>query len=294
MQYELNTLGDLLQKAEQFLERKGVQKPRLEAQIIFAASLNLERIQLYTQDDRPLTESEILDLRKLLVRKGDGEPTAYLTGGKEFYGRKFTVNTHTLIPRPETEELCDLVLSNRQHYAENLKILDLATGTGCIGITTALELQKKGHSIEHLYLLDISEFALEVASLNATLLEQANIPYELQQSDWFSSFTVPAPNSIDLIISNPPYVFTNEYEKLDATVKNFEPEIALHAANLDEIITKIANGAKKYLKPEGFLYIETNPAAAAAGLRILNESGFKQTTSHTDLAGREHFISGRN
>lgn len=290
----METIASLLKKAEQFLARKKIEKPRLEAQIIFSKALGLSRIGLYTQDTRPVNKAETNELRNLLVRKADGEPTAYITGSKEFYSREFLVNCHTLIPRPETEELCDLILSAKREGHPGVSILDVATGSGVIGITLALEMKKRGVSVQELVLTDISELALQVAEKNARRhLTENGISYKIIQSDWFNDIPLSMENSFSMIASNPPYILPNEYDTLPKSVKEYEPQIALLASDFTEISKTLATGAHRFLGAGGCFYLEINPGLSDTVVSQCKSANFLEIKKHLDLAKREHFISMR-
>ena len=153
----------ILQKAGEFLHEKGSPSPRLDAEVLLADVLGMQRIELYANYDRPLVKKELDAYRQVIARRGKLEPVAYITGKKEFYSREFSVNSQVLIPRPDTELLVEKVLGYLESFTiPNPDILDLCTGSGAIGITLALEVE--GASVTA---TDISPGALSVARENA-------------------------------------------------------------------------------------------------------------------------------
>ncbi len=278
----VNTLGDLLKKSEDFLRRKGIEKPRAEAQILFAHALKLQRYQLITEDAKPLTESEVATLRELIKQKSLGTPTAYLTGTKNFFGRDFAVSQYTLIPRPETEELVSWILS-KYSKDEALSILDLGTGTGCIGITLGLELVNS-----QITLSDISEGALETARENAETSLGNRVEYIV--SDLFEG--IPSSKKFSLIVSNPPYIPAEEYSVLSASVKEHEPKTALLIPE-PAFFEKLFSGTKKYLSETGNFFLETNPSLIESQIALLKKIGFAEVEMRRDYSDRQHFLRAR-
>lgn len=161
------------------------------------------------------------------VAQTTDKPVEYITGHAEFYHRDFLVNQHTLIPRIETEEIIELVLKNSTNLTNErtLNICDVGTGSGCLGITTAIELNNIGFNDINLYLSDISEEALKVANLNASRLLPKNIKLFVINSNLFGSY--PKDLKIDILLANLPYIPSNRISKLDNSVKDFEPISAL-------------------------------------------------------------------
>lgn len=274
----MTPLKDYLQKAEQFLRKKEIEKPRLEAQILFSHVLNMPRIMLYTRDEQPLEPTEVDQLRELLVRKGNGEPTAYITGEKEFFSRNFIVNNSVLIPRPETEELVELIKSTKTEYD---KVLDLGCGSGCLGITLVLE-----NIAKHICLADLSPEALETTQRNAEILLDAE-QYSISQSDLGSNLL---DSQFDLIVTNPPYVTSTEYNELHESVKNFEPRLALEVADPEAFFCRLFKNSLLLLSGPGALYMESSPTLIAAQKKWALEIGFKSVNIVKDLSGKERFL----
>lgn len=276
------TLIDTLRKGEDFLARKGVPSPRLEAQLIFAHVLRLTRIELFTQPDRPLITDELAALREALVLKGQGTPTAHILGSRDFYGRPFRVNRDVLIPRPETEELVERLLARHKKLQH---IVDLGAGSGCIGITLALEA-----AADYLTLVDVSAAALAIAAVNAAdLLAETQTRYTLLEAD-FTKGDLPISEAVDLVVSNPPYVLPEEFTGLDIAVKEFEPRLALIADDFAGLHRALAATAYALLRPGGVFALETHPGMVDHVCDWLRGQGFVSVEVCNDLAARPHFI----
>lgn len=277
-----NRLIDILRKAEDFLAKKGIPSARLEAQLIFAHFLDLKRIELFTQPDRPLIARELETLRTALVQKSQGVPTAQILGSKDFYGRTFKVTADVLIPRPETEELVEQVLKEQPRPKH---IADAGTGTGCIGITLAIETQAPA-----LTLMDISAAALRIAEENVrALLDESVTVITAIEAD-FMTAGLRLKEPADLFISNPPYVLSQEYADLDRTVRDYEPRLALVADDFEHLQKRLITCVMENLTPNGLFALETHPAKTSEVAQWAREAGFTRVEIRNDLAARPHFI----
>jgi release factor glutamine methyltransferase len=276
-----NLLIDILTKAEKYLAEKVIPSPRLEAQLIFAHILGLRRIDLFTQPDRPLEAAELEKLRAALKEKAVGVPTAHILGTRDFYGRPFVVTPDTLIPRPETEELVEQILAAVKTARH---VVDLGTGTGCIGITIAAETE-----VQSLTLVDLSAAALRVARQNAaSLLKNSVTMTNFLEADFTAS--MPQLGEIDLIVSNPPYVLAEEYENLDVSVRKFEPRMALVPDDFQTLHKNLLAASFSTLADAGLLAIETHPAKSALVAEWAGVQGYSKVEIRNDLAARPHFI----
>ncbi|WP_075350041.1 peptide chain release factor N(5)-glutamine methyltransferase [Algoriphagus marinus] len=212
-----------------------------------------------------------------------GEPIQYILGKAPFYGHEFLVNSFTLIPRNETEELVHLIL--KENKSPGLKVLDIGTGTGCIPISLALEMNQA-----EVYGLDISEEALEVARKNAKLLHaevtflKCNILEEL-----------PPIEDLDVLVSNPPYIPEKGKAEMHQNVLDFEPGLALFVPDHDPLLfyRVIAEKGKKLLKPGGRLYFEIHEEFGAGVLSLLEEKGFTELRLLKDLNGKDRMVVGK-
>lgn len=215
------TLIEVVRLSTSFLAQRGSESARLDAELLTAHSLNLRRLDLYLQYDRPLRDEELEPIRALLRRRAAGEPVAYLVGEREFYGRPFHVTPAVLIPRPDTETLIEAALRWARAQAGELRIADVGTGSGCIAATMAAELPAA-----QVVASDVSNEALDVARDNAHRLGVAE-RIEFVQGAWCKPLRPRAP--FDMLLSNPPYVTAAEVGELAVDVRNYEPHAALAA-----------------------------------------------------------------
>lgn len=222
-------LKEVLDKTIQFFREKKTDSPRLDAELLLAHGLGIQRIQLYLKFDQPLSDAEMATCRELVRRRAQGEPVAYILGAREFYGYNFQVNSAVLIPRPETEHIVEESLAWATDKEKAYTIVDLGTGSGCIGLSLLKQLPQA-----KLVAADISEKALEVARANAVALEVANraefVLADAAETDKILAvvkrFTGEA--KIQILVSNPPYIATDDKD-VEENVKKFEPDTALFA-----------------------------------------------------------------
>ena len=234
--------------------------------------------------DRPLSKEELATYRGLIQRRIAGEPTQYLVGSKEFYGRRFFVDARVLIPRSETELLVEAVLHDVKKDAPS-RVLDVCTGSGCIAVTIAAERPQAS-----VWATDLMENALEVARSNAEALG-AGARVTFMQGDLFAA--VPLGPTFDVIVSNPPYVKTSELATLQKEVRQ-EPRVALDggADGLD-LIRRIAADALPRLKPGGLLALEIGEDQGPATAELLTRAGCHEVRVELDLERRDRMVFGR-
>lgn len=243
------TVMSMLEWGTTYLQEKQIKNPRLSIEWLLAHVLDCKRLDLYLAFDRPLTKDELATLKPMLLRRAKHEPVQYITGNTNFFGLDIFVNPAVLIPRPETEQLVELILSDHIN-SDNLRILDIGTGSGCISIAI-----KSKCPFWDVFAIDISEDAIKTAQLNAT---QHNLNIDFIQTDIFSPQTPTITQPLDIIVSNPPYIEQCERVDIDAEVKNFEPTIALFHENVSSVYSSIITLSEKLLKKEGVLYLEIN------------------------------------
>lgn len=220
-------IQDILDKTVPFLKTKAIESARLDTELLVAHALNLKnRIDIYLQLDRPLNEKEVSSIRELIRRRSQLEPVAYILGYRHFYKSCFTVNSDVLIPRPESEMLVEhaleFVLS--QTDKEFLRIADLGSGSGCIGLSIAQELEKQNKPYE-ITLIDFSAKALATAEMNAQNLQlpAERVKFSLQDLNHYKPH-----ENFDLVVGNPPYIAHGDKE-VDVAVDKYEPHIALYS-----------------------------------------------------------------
>lgn len=241
----------------------------------------LKRIDLALNPNFEINSEEIQQWDAVLKQLKMQKPIQYILGETSFYGLIFRVNEHTLIPRPETEELVQWILETKLQQSQ-ISILDIGTGTGCIPITL-----KKNLAAATVFALDVSEKALEIAKKNA-LLNQVEVTFYHQ--DILS--TTQLEQSFDVIVSNPPYVRELEKKEITANVLAFEPHVALFVSDDDSLLfyRKITELAKDYLKPNGQLYFEINQYLGAEMIALVKSFGFSQIELRKDIYGNDRML----
>ncbi len=245
------TVSTALNKAEKILQKTSIATYKLDANILLAHVLNLTNPEnLILKLNEEMSSDDYLKYIHLVERRLKFEPIAYIIGSKYFWKQKYTIDNNVLIPRPETELIIELLLKKlKGKINDELHILDLGTGSGCIILSLLSELKfSTGIGI------DISEKALNIAKLNAKkfdLIKRMNFKI----SNWFDNLE--NTDKFDIIVSNPPYIPINEWKSLDLNVLNFEPKRAL-TDNYDGLKNYkiIADNAKKFLKKDGFIVLE--------------------------------------
>lgn len=255
---------------------------RLEAQIIIAHALGVERAWLIAHDRDMLSPVQCNAVETLIARRELGEPVAYILGEKEFYGRLFKVTPDVLIPRPETELLVEAALE-RLPTDKPARILDLGTGSGCIAITLALERPKAD-----VWALDFSLAALETARVNASRLDASDISF--MKSHWFEGFNV---RNFDVIVANPPYIACDDPHLACGDLR-FEPLDALQSDSqgLADIHT-ITAGASAHLVHGGWLLFEHGHDQGETCKKLLRQSGWSRVKTWLDISGLPRVSGGQ-
>ncbi len=282
----MTSLLEVLQKSADFLERKGVEHPRLNAELLAGHALGLPRMQLYLQFERLLPERELELIRPLIRRRAQREPLQHIIGSVEFAGVTLKVDRRALIPRPETEYLVELV---GQEWVENppTKLIDLGTGSGALALALAAKWPES-----QVFATDISEEALALAKENRTALG-LDQRVQIVQSDWFAG--LPKGERFDLIVANPPYLTSAEVAETAPEVKDHEPAIALSTAEDGmDALGVLVQEARSWLVPGGLLAMETGIAQHATLISQLEAAGFEQVQSRPDLTERDRFVFARN
>lgn len=265
---------------ESWLNNSGL--PRLEARMLLQHVLTISHSHIIAHGTQLLSNSELASLNQLCQRRLAGEPLAYLLGWREFYGRRFQVSEAVLIPRPETEHLVDAVLA---HLPAQGTLWDLGTGSGAIAVTIACE-----RPDAQIWAADISEEALAVAQANASAL-QAQVRFG--QGSWYQAQPQPAPHSVDVIVSNPPYIDAQDPHLQQGDLR-FEPQQALtdNHNGLSAFETIIA-GAKDFLRADGWLLFEHGYDQGEAVRNILSQYKFRKIQTLADLAGLDRVTLGQ-
>jgi release factor glutamine methyltransferase len=253
--------------------------PRREAGLLLCSVLGCERQHLIVHGDEELDSSKLRRARDVFARRRAGEPVAYITGRREFYGVELRVTPDVLIPRPETELLVELAL---ERAAPGARVLDLGTGSGAIAVALACERPDLA-----IVATDISEAALAVARRNA---QENGAAIEFTRSDWFEGL---GPERFDLVVSNPPYVAADD-PHLDQGDVRFEPGLALVGGEdgLD-CIGRIIGRAQGHLRSGGWLLLEHGYDQGGRCIDFLREFGYLETRGFVDLAGLPRVCAGR-
>lgn len=275
---------EVLKSATERLDEKNFDSPRLDAEILLAHVMNCRRLDLYVDADKILPLEMILRFNELINRRLEGIPVSYLTGTREFMGLKFSVNENVLIPRPETEILTEFVGEFLRSIGGGF-FADLGTGSGAICVSI-LKFVKNSRACA----VDVSQKALDVAKFNAQKFH-VDDRAEFFCGDLFA----PLEGKIfDAIVSNPPYIPTNDLKSLQTEVQT-EPKLALDGgADGLNFYRRIISDAPKFLRDGGLLAVEIGINQSSAVKNLFEQKNFADVGSLNDLAGIERVIFGRN
>jgi release factor glutamine methyltransferase len=271
------TLHASLLQAVRLLEDAAIAAPRLTAEVLLAHAVHCQRVYLYAHPERELTDGEWLHFGRYLHERLLGKPTQYITGRQEFYGREFRVTPDVLIPRPETEHVVEAAL---QRLRPGMRLLDVGCGSGALAVTLQLETEAQA------WASDISPAAAAVAAGNA---QRLGAPVRVVACDLMDAI---APASIDLIVSNPPYVPLTQREGLQREVRDWEPHVALFGGQTGlEVYRRIVAGAPRVLRPGGWLVMELGFGCSDAVAEML--AAWSDSRIEPDLAGIPRVIAAR-
>jgi len=278
------TIEAVLRWATEDFRARGIETPRLDAEVLLAQALSCTRIRLIVDAKTPLAPDELGRFRETVKRRRAREPTAYILGSKEFYGRTFRVDRRVLVPRPDTEALVEVALARTRARSMSLRALDLCTGSGCVALTLARE-----RPTSAFVATDVSEDALVVARDNAARLGAYNVAF--RRGDLFRA--VDPSCRFDLVTANPPYIAAGEIPTLPPDVRDFEPRMALDGgdAGLD-VARRIVEGSPEHLGEGGVLAIEVGKGQAPAVAELFERAGFSQIELGRDYARIERVVSG--
>lgn len=281
------TIGKLLTWTTDYLKKGGSTSPRLDAEVLLAHACGRQRIELYTTFDQEPAEEAKVAFRELVRRRNEGTPVAYLVGYKEFYSLQFEVNPDVLIPRPETEHLVVAALDRaKEAGTQELNLVDVGTGSGAIAVTIAKHLKNC-----RMTAIDKSSAALAVARRNAEKHQLGEDRISFLESDLLSA--LPQDAKFDFVLSNPPYVSQAEYEQLPATVRKFEPQMALVAGpDGSEVIARLLLEAQLKLNPRGYCIFEFSPMLYPR-LSSFVGTGWDAPQVTKDLAGLARIVTLR-
>ena len=275
------TVLEVLQATTAFFKKHDIENPRLNAEHLLAHVLGRKRIELYLDFERKLTETELGPLRELVKRRSEGEPLQHLLGTVEFCGQVFLCDKRAMVPRPETEELVELLKSEIQDPKS--EILDVGTGSGVIALSLAAEFPEA-----RILAVDVSDDALALAQENAIRLDLSN-RVQFLKSRLLETIAGP----FDLIVANLPYISTQDRRTLSREVLR-DPEIALFAGPRgDELVRELINRAPTRLRPGGMLALEIGLGQRDALLSALAEKNYRDICSKNDYNGVTRFLFAR-
>jgi release factor glutamine methyltransferase len=282
------TIQKLLNWTIEYLTSKGIDSPRLSAELLISHVVGLKRIELYTQFDKQVPQHQLNQLHELVKRAGLYEPVAYLTGKTEFYSLELDITADCMIPRPETELLVQRAIEFLRTHSGVQYVCDLCTGSGCIAVAIA-----KNFPNGRITATDISAAALAVTARNVEKhrLEER---IKLLCGDLFEPVIKQLDvNQFDLIVCNPPYVSTAEYENLDKNIKDYEPEFALLAGKDGmDIYRRIVTEVDKFLKPGAVLMLEIGYAQGPAVRELLEQTGaFAEIKIEKDFHDNDRIVT---
>ncbi len=280
----LLTVREIKERTEAFFKSKGVPNARLDTDALLAYVLGLKRLELYLDLDRPLTESQLAELRLLVKRRATREPLQYILGTVEFYGMELKVDARVLIPRHETEELIEQIVEQLSEAPG--RILDLGTGSGALAL--ALAQQYPEATVDA---VDISPQALSLAQENAQSLGLES-QVQFYEGNWFAPLNS-GENQYDLIVSNPPYLTQKEMATAEPEVTDYEPHDALVSGDdgLDAI-REIFNEVETFLKKGGLFALETG-IGQRTELDALSATASLEGLCFSDFSGRPRFYFAR-
>jgi release factor glutamine methyltransferase len=278
------TIEAVLRWATDDFRARGVESPRLDAELLLGRVLSCGRIQLIADARRVLGAGELAGFRELVKRRRAREPTAYILGEREFYGRMFRVDRRVLIPRPDTETLVEVALERTRDRSMSMRALDLCTGSGCVAITLARE-----RRTSLFVATDVSGDALDVARDNALRLGAYNVAF--RKGDLFAA--VDPSMRFDLVTANPPYIVEAEMSGLQPEIRDYEPPGAL-AGGVDglAVVRPIVAQSRAHLASAGRLVLEVGFGEAAEAAALLDAAGFEQVEVRRDYGRVERVVSG--
>ena len=291
---------DILMESTKTLETADIPSARLDAEVLLAFCLGCDRLEFYKNPDIAISETQLAAFRNLIARRLKWEPVAYITGRKEFWTFVLEVNSSVLIPRPDTEVIVEETLEIvkilnstselnqglRNGCTKNpLRILEIGIGSGAIALALASEM-----TCVKIVATDISEAAINLAQKNAAALGLKE-KIDFRQGNLFE----PVDDIFDIIVCNPPYIATEEYEKLPAGVKDYEPQEALLAGKSGlEFYEKLIYQATDFLKKNGWLLLEIGAKQEIGVCNIIEAAGFYDSIEmRSDYAGLPRVIKAR-
>src|SRR6266567_2356872 len=277
------TVLEVLQSTTTYFKKRKIDNPRLNAEHLLAQVLGRTRMELYLEFERNLVETELAMLRELVRRRGQGEPLQHLLGTVEFCGHIFLCDKRAMVPRPETEELVELLIADCGLQIADSKVVDVGTGAGVIALSLAAKFPEA-----EIVAVDLSDEALALARKNA---ERLGLSARIQFAK--SNLLAQVDGVFDLMIANLPYISTQDRHLLSREVLH-DPEIALFAgAKGDELICALIEQAPPHLRPGGLLALELGIGQAEALSELLTQKKYHDIYSKNDYSGVTRFLFAR-
>lgn len=277
----MKTLLETLQSGTAYLEKRGVDEPRLNMEHLTAKVLGCTRMDLYLSFDRPLEESQLAPLREMTKRRGDREPLQHILGNVEFMGKEFLSDKRALIPRPETEELVGILFDKYKNKKGPSNICDVGCGSGVIGISLACHWPDS-----NIEMIDLSDQALELTEENIQSLDLDSSRFNLINNNLLEGLG----KRFDLIVANLPYVGSREIESLEPELK-YDPVTALDGGESGlSLIEELIVQAKSNLNDGGVLALEIGDDQSSEVVQFMNDNGYKDIESLKDLSHIERFV----
>jgi release factor glutamine methyltransferase len=277
------TVLEVLRSSTDYLKKRKIDSPRLNAEHLLAHVLGRKRLELYLDFERELNQAELAPLRDLIRQRGEGEPLQHLLGTVEFCGHTFLCDKRALVPRPETEELVEKIISDLRSQISDLKILDVGTGSGVIALSLAAKFPEA-----EVHAMDLSEEALALARENAARLGLSE-RVQFGKGDLLSGIQ----GQFDLVVANLPYISTQDRHLLSREVLH-DPKVALFAGQGgDELIRELIAQAPRRLRPGGWLALEVGIDQSTALLAFLAEKNYHDIESKYDYSSRPRFLFAR-
>ena len=274
------TLLEVLQSTTAYFTKREIESPRLNAEHLIAHVLKMSRLELYLEFETKLNELELSKLRDLVKRRAQGEPLQHLLGTVEFCGQIFLCDKRALVPRPETEELVELLIENCKSQIANCRVIDVGTGGGVIALSLATKFSDaKVHAV------DVSEDALALANENATRLGLGE-RVQFRKGDLLDGLD----ERFDLIVANLPYVSMQDRQSLSREVLN-DPEVAVFGGPAgDEIMKRLIDQAPSHLNPGGLLALEIGINQAEGLTEFLRQKNYHDIGAKRDYSGIPRFL----
>jgi len=277
------TVLDVLESTTAYFKKREIDSPRLNAEHLLAQVLGCKRIELYLEFERDLDEAELALLRERVRRRGQGEPLQHLLGTVEFCGRTFLCDKRALVPRPETEQLVELLISKFHFPNPNFRVLDVGTGSGVIVLTLAKEFSEA-----EIFAVDISDDALALARENAKRLG-LNQRVRFKKSNLLRDIE----GTFDLIVANLPYIAAQDRHILSREVLH-DPEVALFSGGHgDELVRELIEQAPARLRPSGRLALEVGLGQSESLFSTLTGKNYRDICLKNDYSGRPRFLFAR-